>query len=261
MKFRLISVILDEIYTLSTRLLSVSPQLEGVVLLPGLVLAGLGVVVQVTSVDTSRLLAGSGKTSGFSSLVDSVDDPVDLGVSSDGLVRRVDEDDFEVLVGRVLVNPVRVQDSQVGASSANSFFGSRTERSLVLQVVDTLVGGLTVSSTLGDRSLSATSSDSDSVDDETLLGLVTESSSLVGSRRSRGTVDDVLLSVFPASDSVQESHDIGLLLSSQFGNVLVGPHGVCTFGKVHGLEKIFQLRLPPGRAMARWETLIHVTIT
>lgn len=224
-------------------------------LLPGLVLASSGVVVQVTLVDTSRLLAGRGEASGFSSLVDGVDDPVNLGVSSDGLVRGVDEDDFEVLVGRVLVNPVRVQHSQVTASSADSFFSGRAERSLVLQVVDTLVGGLTVSGTLRDGSLSATSSDSDSVDDETLLGLVTESSSLVGSRGSRGTVDDVLLSVFPASDSVQESHDIGLLLSRQFGDVLVGTHCVCTFGIGRRSRKDFSVGAATASAMARCVTL------
>lgn len=75
-------------------------------------------------------------------LVHGVDDPVDSGVSADGLVRRVNEDDFKVFVCRVLVDPVRVEDSQVGASSTNSFFGRGAEGSLVLQLVDTLVGGL-----------------------------------------------------------------------------------------------------------------------
>ncbi len=76
---------------------------------------------------------------------------------------------------------------------------------MVLQLVDTLVGWLTVSSTLWNRSLSVTTSNSDTVDDETLLGLVTHSSSLVWSRWSGGSVDNVLLSVFPDSDSLQES--------------------------------------------------------
>ena len=33
-------------------------------------------------------------------------DPVDARVTADGLVLGVDEDDLEVLVGRVLVDPV-----------------------------------------------------------------------------------------------------------------------------------------------------------
>lgn len=74
-------------------------------------------------------------------LVHRVDDPVDAGITTDGLVLRVDQDDFEVLVGRVLVDPVRVQHSQVGAAASNTFFGGGAERSLVLELVDTLVGG------------------------------------------------------------------------------------------------------------------------
>lgn len=69
---------------------------------------GLGVVEQMTLVDTSGLLSGGSKTSGFSVLVDRVTDPVVSGVSSDGLVRGVDKDNLKVLVGGVLVNPVGV---------------------------------------------------------------------------------------------------------------------------------------------------------
>lgn len=75
-------------------------------------------------------------------LVNRVDDPVDAGIATDSLVLRVDQDDFKVLVGRVLVNPVRVQDAQVGAATANTLLGGGAERALVLELVDTLVGGL-----------------------------------------------------------------------------------------------------------------------
>ena len=71
-----------------------------------------------------------------------LDDPVDSGVSADGLVRRINEDDLEVLVCRILVDPVRVQDSQIGTPATNSLLSGRSEGSLVLQLVDTLVGGL-----------------------------------------------------------------------------------------------------------------------
>lgn len=193
-------------------------------LLPSVTTTSLGLGEQVTLVDTSGLLTSSSKTSSFSVLVNWVDDPVVSSVSSDGVVRWVHQDDFVVLVGGVLVDPVRVQHSQVSSSSTNSLFGGNSQRLLVLQLLNTLVGWLTVSSTLWNRSLSATSSDSDTEDDETLLGLVAQSSSLVWSRWSSDSVDDVLLSVFPTSDSQQESSDIGLLLSLQFFQVLVGTH-------------------------------------
>ena len=120
-------------------------------------------------------------------------DPVDSRVSSDRLVGGVNEDDFVELVNTVLivaaivsyrnsrkcrrethlVNPVRVENSESSTSSGDSLLGSGSERSLELEVVDTLVRGFTESGSLGDRSLSVTSSDSNSVNHETLLGLET----------------------------------------------------------------------------------------
>ena len=75
-------------------------------------------------------------------LVDRLDDPVDAGIAADGLVLRVDQDDFVVLVGRVLVDPVGVQDTQVGGMATNTLLSSGLKRALVLELVDTLVGGL-----------------------------------------------------------------------------------------------------------------------
>lgn len=74
--------------------------------------------------------------------MDGVDDPVDASIAADGLVLGVDEDDLVVFVGGVLVDPVRVEDAQVGASATDTLLGGRLERALVLELVDTLVGGL-----------------------------------------------------------------------------------------------------------------------
>ena len=68
-----------------------------------------------------------------------LDDPVDAGVTADGFMLGVNENDFVVFVGRILVDPVRVENSQVGASSAYTLLGSGLERSLVLQLVHTVV--------------------------------------------------------------------------------------------------------------------------
>ena len=144
--------------------------------------------------DTSVGSTGGGHSSGVSSLVDGGADPVDSGISSNRLVRRVDQNDLVELVDSVLimkrcqskkgksnesetnlVDPVRVENSESSTSSRNSFLGGRSERSLELEVVDTLVRGFTESSSLGNRSFSVSSSDSDSVDHEALLGLARES--------------------------------------------------------------------------------------
>lgn len=122
--------------------LSVALEVEGVVTLPGLAATSGGLVEAVTLAETTGLLAGGGETAALTVLVDRGDDPVDAGVASDGLVLRVDGNDLVVLVGRVLVDPVGVQDAQVGATAADALLSSRLERALVLQLVDTLVRGL-----------------------------------------------------------------------------------------------------------------------
>ena len=127
------------------RRLSVAPQGQGVVALPGLSAASLGLVVPVALVEAAGLLAGGGEAAGLAVLVHGVDDPVVAGVDADGLVLGVDEDDLVVLVGGVLVDPVRVEDAQVGAAAADTLLGGGLEGALVLQLVHTLVGGLACS--------------------------------------------------------------------------------------------------------------------
>ena len=125
------------------RRLPVAPEGEGVVALPGLSAAGLGLGVAVALVETAGALAGGGEAAGLAVLVDGVDDPVDAGVAADGVVLGVDEDDLVVLIGGVLVDPVRVEDAQVGAAAADALLGGGLEGAAVLDLVDTLVGGLT----------------------------------------------------------------------------------------------------------------------
>ena len=141
----------------------------------------------------------------------------------------VHKDDLEELLSGVLSDPVRVEDSQVGAVSSDLLFSDISVGSCFLQLVDTLVDWLSVDGTLMDLSLSSSSSDLASVDDESLLLLESESSCLVESSWSVDLVDDSELSVFPASNSHDESDDIRLLLSPKFLQVLVGTHFVCIY--------------------------------
>jgi len=158
--------------------------------------------------ESSALLSGSGQTSQFSSLVDWLGNPVVSGVVSDGIVVRVAENDFVEFVCGVLGNPVRVEDTESTELSADSFFSDRAIVSLVFKLGNTLTGWLTVDNTLGDWFLSATSADSDSVDNDTLLGLVSESSGLIRSGWLGNSVDSWELSVFPVSETEDESHHV-----------------------------------------------------
>lgn len=125
--------------------LTVAPEGEGVVPLPGLPPAGTGVVELVSTAETTALLAGGGETTSLAVLVDGLDDPVDARVAADGLVLGVDADDLVVLVGGVLVDPVGVEDAEVGAAAADTLLSGGLEGALVLELVDTLVGRLSCS--------------------------------------------------------------------------------------------------------------------
>ena len=125
--------------------LTVAPEGEGVVPLPGLPPAGTGVVELVSTAETTALLAGGGETTSLAVLVDGLDDPVDARVAADGLVLGVDADDLVVLVGGVLVDPVGVQDTQVGATATDTLLSGSSESTLVLELVNTHVGGLACS--------------------------------------------------------------------------------------------------------------------
>lgn len=118
-------------------------------LLPGLSAASGGLVESVTLSETTGLLSGGSQSARFSVLVDWVDDPVDTGIATDGLVLRVNEDDLEVFVGRVLVDPVGVQNSQVGATTTDTLLSGGLEGSLVLELVNSLVGWLSCSAKFG----------------------------------------------------------------------------------------------------------------
>lgn len=91
-------------------------------------------------------------------------------------------------------------------------------------MVDTLPDGLTKGSTLGDGLFPVTPTNANTVDEVTLLGLVSQPTSLVGSGRTGSTVDDGELTVFPASDSRDELQDVRLLFGEELGEVLVCAH-------------------------------------
>ena len=119
----------------------------------------------------------------------------------------------------------RNSHSEVTASPGHSLLRRALETSLVLQVVDTLSDGLAVGGTLRDGLLPVSSSDSHSVDEVALLGLVAQSPSLVRSRGSRSSVDDGELSVLPASHSGHELEHVRLLFGVELAQVLVGSPG------------------------------------
>ncbi len=174
--------------------------------------------------ESSALSASGCETSGLSVLVGGVGDPVDSWVVSDGVMGWVNHNNLEPLVNGILTYPVRVQDSESTALAAGSLLSNRSKVADKLLLSDTRILWLTIVDTLGNSLLSVTSLHSNSVHNVTLLGLVTESVSLIGSGWLTGSMDSWELSVFPSSKSEHESHNIGLLLVPKLLKVLVCSH-------------------------------------
>jgi len=192
--------------------------------LPSLAATSSCLVESVTLAETARFLSGGSEATRFTVLVYRVDDPVDAGITADGLVLWVNKDDLVVLVGRILVDPVRVEDTQVSATTTDTLLGGGFEGSLVLELVHTLVGRLAVSSSLWNWLFATSTTNANTVDNVALLGLVSQSAGLVRSGWAGGAVNDIQLAKLPAADTEKESQDIRLLLLLKFFDVLEGTH-------------------------------------
>ena len=141
-----------------------------------------GVVSSITLLSkTSVSHTSRSETSDFSSIVFLGSDPVNSWVSSDSVVIWIDNDNLEEFRDGILSYPVGVEDSHVGASSTDLLFSDVSVRSGFLELSNTKMDWLTVNDTLVDCSLSSSSSDSNSVDNVSLLLFESESSSLVKS--------------------------------------------------------------------------------
>lgn len=112
------------------------------------------------------------------------------------------------------------------ALATDTLLSGALERTLVLEVVYTVVNGLTEGSTLGYWLLAVTAADTNTVDDEALLCLVAQTTSLVGARGARDAVHDGQLTELPAAHAQQEPHQVRLLLGVDRLHVLVSTHVV-----------------------------------
>ena len=96
-------------------------------------------LAQSTSLTSSRR-----ETAHFAVFVDGVADPVDARVVANLGVRGIHQDDFIVLLGGVLVDPVGVEDAQIGVPTANLLLSNALQVALELELVDTLMPGVVV---------------------------------------------------------------------------------------------------------------------
>lgn len=168
--------------------------------------------------------ASRGEATELAVLVGGVGDPLKTGVLADGGAHGIDKDDLEVLVGGILVDPVRVENTEVAALATNTLLSEGTEVADGLELVDTVVLGLAVHDTLGGLALAATAADSNAVDNDALLGLVAEAVGLLRAGRANQLLDLLLVAVLPGANAEQEAHHIALLLAPELLSVLVRAH-------------------------------------
>lgn len=100
--------------------LSLAVENNGVLSLPVLGLRSSTSGRESPSLSESTGLATSrSESSLLTVLVNRLGDPLGVSVSTDSLVERIDQDNLVELVGRVLGNPVRVEDTE-GSKTASS---------------------------------------------------------------------------------------------------------------------------------------------
>ena len=174
--------------------------------------------------ETTVLLASSSQAAALTVLVGSTGDPVDAGITADSLVARVDEDNLEKFESSILVDPVRVEDTEISAATSSTLFGQRLQVAVPLQANNTLIGGLTVGATIGDGLLATSTANTNTVDNVSLLGLVAETAGLIGARRSACAVHRGELAVFPCTNTQNKAKGIRLLLLVQLFKILVGTY-------------------------------------
>jgi hypothetical protein len=121
-----------------------------------------------TNTETSGFATSGGESTSFSVLHDRFADPVDARIVSDHKVLGVNKNNLVVFVGGILIDPVRVQHTQVTSNSAHTLLSNTSEVSGEFELIDSLVSGLSVDNTLGNRALTTTSADSNTVDNKTL---------------------------------------------------------------------------------------------
>jgi len=171
---------------------------------------GASVVLVALAGKTTVFAPSGGNTAELTVLVLHAADPVDPSIVTDSLVERINEDDLVVLVRRILVDPVRVEDTKTTALAANLLLGTSTHVTSRLELSDTLVHGLAASMTLPVLPLPVPATDPDPVHDVPLLGLVPEATGLIRAGRPGEAKQAAELAVLPATDTREEAEHIAL---------------------------------------------------
>jgi hypothetical protein len=150
--------------------------------------------------------------------------PVNTGIVPDLLMRRIDQNNFVILHSGILIDPVGVQDTQVGKFASRLLLGNTLLVTLSLNLSNTLILGLTVHHTTVIGALTSTATDTATDDDISLFGLVAETMGLVSTSGTVHAGDVGALTVFPGTDAEEKAEGITLLVTPELFHVFVATH-------------------------------------
>jgi hypothetical protein len=159
------------------------------------------------------LPSGAGKSPTLAMLVHGVDNPIDTRVVAYPEMGGINQNNFVVFHGRVLVDPVGVENAQVGEFAPSLLLGNRLKIALELNLFNTLVLGLTKDHTTMVGTLASTTTDATPDNDISLLGLVAKTMGLVGTSGAVDAGDFGTLAVFPSADAKEETEGVTLLVT------------------------------------------------
>lgn len=185
---------------------------------------GPGVVEQVATRNAADLAPSRGEATSLAVFVHGFGNPVDGGVLANGREHGVDENDLEVLVDGVLVDPVRVEHAQGGNTAADPLLGEKAERALALALVAALVLRATVNDALLCLLLHVAAADTHAVNNVARFRLETKRARAIRPARAHSAVDVRQLTVLPAANAKQKAEHVRLLVSRNLLQVLVGTH-------------------------------------
>jgi len=166
-----------------------------------------------TLAQSTSFPSGTGKTPALSVLVHGVDNPIDAWVIANLEMGRINQNNFIVFHGGVLVHPVGVEDTQVSKFTSHLLFGDGLKIALEFNLFNTLVLGLTKDHTTVVGTLASTTTDTTSNNDISLLGLVAKTMGLVSTGGAVDAGDFRTLTVLPGADAKEETEGVTLLVT------------------------------------------------
>ena len=176
--------------------------------------------------ETPRLSPSTSKPSKLPMLMVRVTNPVNPRIAPNLLMTPIYQNHLIIFHHRILINPITIQNPQIRKLPPHLLLRHALQIPLKLQLVNTLMLGLTPNHTAVVLPLAATATNATADDDVALFGFVAEAMGLVGTGGADEAGDFGALAVFPGADAEEEAEGVRLFVTPCFFEEFVGSHNV-----------------------------------